>query len=173
VVGCVLAGLQARLPESLANGFEVLVAIMLVILGVRAIGRAAVRGTAGPATHHRHFGGAHTHPGDQGHVHVGPWTLAWRPLLVGLVHGLAGSGALTAIVMAELPTVGTRLAYMALFGLGSVAGMAFLTSISGWQLRRLGRSGRVTRLLALVTGTFSVGLGSWWGYTAITALMRA
>ncbi|HVV48769.1 MAG TPA: hypothetical protein VHO06_03845 [Polyangia bacterium] len=75
-------------------------------------------------------------------------------------------------MMAELPTIGSRLLYMALFGLGSVVGMAFLTGIAGWQLGRLGQSARTTRALALVTGAFSMGLGSWWGYTALAALMR-
>jgi hypothetical protein len=170
VVGGALAALHGSLPRSLGDGFEILVASMLVILGARAVARArpADRGTS--AAGHFHDA-AEPHAGND-HVHVGPWTFAWRPLVVGLVHGLAGSGALTALVMADLPTWGTRVAYMAIFGVGSVIGMAGLTGVVGWQLARIERRARLSRALALVTGTFSVGLGGWWGWTAVSSLMR-
>ena len=48
----------------------------------------------------------HVHQGAPAHIHIGTWTLARRPLLVGAVHGLAGSGALTALVVTTLPTTG-------------------------------------------------------------------
>ena len=83
--------------------FEFGVAIMLVGLGVRAIYLAARQGPAGPAHLHHHGRAVHVHPGATAHVHIGAWTLARRPLLVGAVHGLAGSGALTALVLATLP----------------------------------------------------------------------
>lgn len=163
-VGCILAALDARLPARLADTFELLVAAMLVVLGVRALRRARLHGSMGRT-------GAR--PGEANHVHGGPWTFAWRLFLVGVVHGLAGSGALTALVMAELPTFATRVAYIALFGLGSVAGMAVLTGIAGGQARRLGQGARVTRGLAIVTGTVSMGLGGWWGWTAAASLLGA
>lgn len=160
-VGCVLAAFQARLPGPASAAFEVLVAVMLVGLGLRAVRRAGQSRATGPAPPHR------------AHGRVGRWPVAWRPLFVGIVHGLAGSGALTALVMAELPTFGTRLAYIALFGAGSIAGMAFLTGIAGWHVRRIGRSARTARGLALVTGTVSMGLGTWWGWTAVASLLSA
>jgi hypothetical protein len=171
-VGCILAAFQAHLPGQASDAFEVLVAVMLVALGTRAIYRGRLRGPAGSTSIHRPWTGVHAHSGEPEHVHVGPWTLAWRPLLVGLIHGLAGSGALTALVMAELPTFRARVAYMALFGLGSVAGMAVLTAIAGRQLRRLGKNPRIARALAIVTGSVSMGLGGWWGWTAIASFMR-
>ena len=48
-----------------------------------------------------------THAGATPHVHVGRWTLARRPLIVGAVHGLAGSGALTALVLADAAVDGS------------------------------------------------------------------
>ena len=67
------------------------------------------------------------------HVHVGARALAWRPLTIGLVHGLAGSGALTALAFAELPTTAARMVYMMLWG-RLVAGMALATGIAGAAL---------------------------------------
>jgi len=174
VVGSLLAAFEMRLPSALASAFEIVVAAMLILLGARAFARARRLGTTGgaPAAHRHHGALVHAHAGVIEHVHVGPWTFAWRPLLVGLVHGLAGSGALTALVMAKLPTLPARLAYIALFGAGSIAGMAALTGVAGWQLARVRPQARLARGLSFATGTLSVGLGGWWGFAAVAALLQ-
>ena len=69
---------------------------MLIFLGGRAVVLvwSAVReGGRGLAHAHTHGAAKHVHSGPPFHVHIGRLTLAQRPLLVGLVHGLAGSGA--------------------------------------------------------------------------------
>src|SRR5262245_50741063 len=104
VVGAVLLILRAEMPERIAQGFELAVAMMLVWLGARAIARAARQGEAGPVHVHRHGHVVHSHHAAAPHVHIGMWTLARRPLILGVVHGLAGSGALTTLVLATLPT---------------------------------------------------------------------
>jgi hypothetical protein len=158
-VGLVLALASARTPERLSAAFEFGVAVMLVVLGLRAIGRAAHEGTVGPVGSHMHAGVAHSHPAPGAHVHFGRRTLALRPLLVGVVHGLAGSGALTALVIAELPTVAARGLFVLLFGLGSVAGMMALSGLAGWPLARIARRPAAARLLCAATGAISVALG--------------
>src|SRR5713226_2032498 len=124
VVGTGLVLLRAEMPAGLADLFEFCVALMLVGLGLRAIYLAARQGPTGPVRAHHHGRVVHVHSGAAGHIHIGAWTLARRPLLVGAVHGLAGSGALTALVLTTLPTTAARLTYMTLFGLGSKMGMA-------------------------------------------------
>ncbi|MCW5807819.1 MAG: high-affinity nickel-transport family protein, partial [Deltaproteobacteria bacterium] len=81
---------------------------------------------------------------------------------VGVVHGLAGSGALTALVFAELPTLGARVAYLALFGIGSVAGMALASGVAGASLHRLAATGRRRRTLGIATGALSILVGIAW-----------
>jgi hypothetical protein len=112
----------------------------------------------------------HTHPGVPAHVHIGRWTLARRPLLVGAVHGLAGSGTLTALVLATLPSTSARLTYMALFGLGSTVGMAALSGLLGWPLGRLACHRGLARGVSLAVGCFSTLLGVWWGYPLVGRL---
>jgi hypothetical protein len=73
-------------------------------------------------------------------------TLVQRQLTVGLVHSLAGSGALTALVFAELPGAGARLLYMTCFGLGSIAAMALASGAAG--SRCASPSGRAVRAAA-------------------------
>ncbi len=122
VVGAVLVVMRAEMPASMTNFFEFAVAVMLVGLGGRAIVLAARQGPDGPLVVHRHGTIVHRHASGTAHVHVGHWTLARRPLLIGALHGLAGSGALMPLVLTTLPTNAARVAYLVLFGAGSTLG---------------------------------------------------
>jgi hypothetical protein len=113
----------------------------------------------------------HRHAGVPAHVHLGRWTLARRPLLVGAIHGLAGSGALTALVLTTLPTTAARIAYISLFGLGSTIGMAALSGVLGWPLARFGSNQVVGRGISLAVGCGSIGLGLVWGYPLVVRLL--
>lgn len=166
-VGVVLVFLQAEMPSTVSNLFELLVAIMLIVLGARALLQAVRLGGSGPTRRHRHGIVVHQHAGMPAHVHIGTWTLARRPLIVGAIHGLAGSGALTALVLTTLPSTSARLAYMALFGLGSTVGMAALSGLLGWPLARLGANLSVVRTISLAVGVLSIGLGIAWGYPLV------
>ena len=165
-VGAFVVMLRAELPVRVSNLFEFGVAIMLVSLGVRAIYVAARQGPAGPTRAHHHGRIVHVHSGATGHIHIGAWTLARRPLLVGAVHGLAGSGALTALVLTTLPTTAARLTYMTLFGLGSTLGMAALSGLLGWPLARVGHHHTVARAVSLAVGFVSTVLGVYYGFTS-------
>src|SRR5471032_2228229 len=170
VVGTVLVLLRAEMPVRVADGFEFCVALMLIGLGLRAIYLAAREGPAGPAHTHHHGPLVHVHEGTPAHVHIGTWTLARRPLMVGAVHGLAGSGALTALVLTTLPSTAARLTYMAVFGLGSTFGMAALSGLLGWPIARLGNHRGLARAISLAVGCVSTVLGVAWGYPLIGKL---
>jgi len=166
VVGTALVVLRASMPPRATDLFEFFVALMLIGLGLRAIYLAARQGPAGPVHAHHHGRVVHTHPGAPAHIHIGAWTLARRPLLVGAVHGLAGSGALTALVLATLSTTAARVTYMMLFGLGSTSGMAALSGVVGWPLARAGQHQSVARGLSFVVGLGSLVLGLYYGVTS-------
>jgi hypothetical protein len=168
--GTVLVVLRAEMPARVADLFELFVALMLIALGLRAIYLAAREGPSGPAHLHHHGGTVHVHQGAPAHIHIGTWTLARRPLLVGAVHGLAGSGALTALVLTTLPSTAARLTYMVVFGLGSTLGMAALSGLLGWPLAHAGRHRGLARALSLAVGCVSTGLGLVWGYPLLARL---
>jgi hypothetical protein len=170
LVGMGLVLLRTEMPAALTDVFELFVAVMLIGLGLRAIYLAARQGPAGPVHAHQHGGRVHVHRGAPAHIHIGTWTLARRPLLVGAVHGLAGSGALTALVVATLPSTTARLTYMAVFGLGSTLGMAALSGVLGWPLARLGSHRAVARAISLAVGCASTMLGVVWGYPLLTRI---
>jgi hypothetical protein len=90
--------------------------------------------------------------------------------VVGAVHGLAGSGAITALVVATLPSTLARLSYLSLFGIGSTVGMAVLSGLLGWPLARMGGHRATVRTLSLAVGGVSTALGLFWGYPLIGRL---
>jgi High-affinity nickel-transport protein len=169
--GAVLVVARTTMPAAASDAFEFGVAVMLVWLGLRAIFTAVRQGTDGPVHVHHHGSRVHRHPGAPAHIHIGAWTLARRPLLIGAVHGLAGSGALTALVLATLPTTAARLMYMALFGLGSTVGMAAMSGLLGWPLARLGNHRGVARAISLLVGCASTMIGLVWGYPFVGRLL--
>ena len=169
-VGASLVVVRAELPVSVSAAFELAVAAMLVTLGLRSIRVAAQQGPGGARHLHRHGLLVHSHAAVPAHVHIGSWTFARRPLLIGAVHGLAGSGALTALVLATLPTTAARLMYVLLFGIGSTLSMAALSGVLGWPLARLGTHYRVARGISLAVGLVSVGIGIWWGLPLVRQL---
>jgi hypothetical protein len=170
LVGAVLMLLRAEMPAAVAAGFELGVGVMLIALGARAIRQAAAAGDDGPARVHRHGRLVHEHRGAPAHVHLGSWTLARRPFVVGAVHGLAGSGALTALVLTTLPSNAARLAYVALFGLGSTLSMAAMSGLIGWPMAQLGRRRHVARAVSLVVGSLSLVLGFVWSWQTLAAM---
>jgi high-affinity nickel-transport protein len=150
-VGGILMLVGASLPERAAAMFELGVAGMLLVLGARAIAMAL-----GSSPTHAHPMPEAPARGARARAH------AWRPLLIGGVHGLAGSGALTALAFAELPGVAARLTYMVLFGVGSIAGMVVASGTAGVALRVVARSGGMQRGLGLATGALSITVGVLW-----------
>ena len=159
-VATLLALAGAAMPQRLATVFELVVALMLMGIGGRSMIRAK---THAPPDH------AHAHADRSGPD--GRWIFARRSLLVGSVHGLAGSGALTALVASRLSSTPDRLFTVGLFGLGSVMGMSALSGVAGWPLARLGRSPTVARVLMTGTGLLAFGLGIVWGLPLVRELL--
>jgi nitrile hydratase accessory protein len=161
LAGSVLVLLRGSMPAFASEVFEFCVVLLLVGFGLRSIHHAASPRAAVPS--HVHAKPA-TSKGDR-------WTIARRPLMVGAVHGLAGSGALTALVMTTLPSMATQLAYMALFGIGSTLGMAVLSGLLGWPIARVGGHRWIGRAIFLVVGCMSAALGLSWGHTILSRLL--
>ena len=167
LVGTLLLATGSAVPPAAANAFELVVAVMLVLLGLRAIARAIRGGDRDLVHHHRHGDGQHAHAGPASHVHPAGTSIALRPLIVGLVHGLAGSGAITALVLSRLPTMATRVVYLALFGLGSCAGMAIASGVAGASLHRFAAFAPRRRAFTMVTGVLSICVGVAWAIPEI------
>ncbi|HEY4185394.1 MAG TPA: hypothetical protein VGP07_10010 [Polyangia bacterium] len=159
-VATVLAASETTLPAPVATAFELAVGLMLIGLGLRAIGRAVGerwKKQAPPAEPHHHDS-------------RGRWALARRSTAIGLVHGLAGSGALTALVASQLSSTGMRLAYVGLFGLCSTVAMAGMSGLAGLPLARLGQRPGLRTGIGLLTGAIAIIVGGGWVLREVTAL---
>jgi hypothetical protein len=122
------------IPEELARPLETAVGIMLVGLGAHVLWR--LRRDRVHFHRHSHDGGvvhfhAHSHAGEpHAHApHLHAHGFRWRTLLVGLMHGMAGSAALLVLTVAQAPSAIAGLGYIALFGIGSMIGMGLLSTV--------------------------------------------
>jgi hypothetical protein len=128
--------LGQAIPEHLARPLETAVGIMLVGLGAHLLWRLwrdRVHFHAhghGDGTVHIH---AHSHAGEtRTHArapHSHSHNFRWRTLLVGLMHGMAGSAALLVLAVSQAASPAAGLAYVALFGIGSMIGMGALSTV--------------------------------------------
>jgi ABC-type nickel/cobalt efflux system permease component RcnA len=160
----------AGIDASYATLFESLAGVMLVVLGLDVVRRAVMSGLHGHAHRHGkdvthvHF---HHHADDVTHAHDphvhphAPLTL-WRAGCVGLVHGLAGSAALILLTAAATPSLGLALVYVVLFGVGTLAGMALVSTAlaSPFRLCATAYPARL-KLVHGIAGIVSIALGAW------------
>jgi hypothetical protein len=126
------------IPEHLARPLETAVGVMLVGLGAHVLWRLwrdrvhFHRHGHGDGTVHFH---AHSHAGEAApharaaHAHGHVRGFRWRTLLVGLMHGMAGSAALLVLAVTQASSPAAGLGYVALFGIGSMVGMAALSGV--------------------------------------------
>jgi high-affinity nickel permease len=130
----ILLGLA--IPENLARPLETAVGVMLVGLGTHLLWR--LWRDRLHFHRHSHDGGvihfhAHSHAGETiphaRAVHVHAHGFRWRTLLVGLMHGMAGSAALLVLTVTQASSATAGLGYIALFGIGSMIGMGLLSTV--------------------------------------------
>lgn len=143
IFGALVLVLDVVMPESLALLLELMVGVMLIGLGGDVL-RRLIRDRIHFHVH-RHDDGAthfhaHSHASDVGHpvVHEhrhARHDIPLRALLVGMVHGMAGSAALIVLTMHTVHSPLAGLLYIVLFGIGSIAGMAVLSLIIAIPLR--------------------------------------
>jgi nickel/cobalt transporter (NicO) family protein len=134
----VLAGV--RVPSAFENVAEILVATMLIGFGVWHLARSRMSAELAPAS--RHVGASA------------------RPVVIGLVHGLAGSAGIALLAATTINPRVLAAAHLVLFGLGTVLGMVALTVVMSrpisWTMRR---EGPLKNAVTLVAALLSMALG--------------
>src|SRR5215470_7983496 len=148
VCGTIVLALRLSIPQSFVAAAETAVAVMLVLLGINALWRAIKNSRL-----HLHV-----------HVHDGhAFNIGFRSFLIGMLHGLAGTGALMLLVIAAAPSFLAGSIYILTFGLGSIGGMLVLSSIISIPFVVSARFFRAfNNGLQFVTALTSIGLGLFW-----------
>ena len=162
LAGGALALLRAKMTDGISDALELIVAVILVALGVRGLGLAVRSGRGGESFDHAHGELSHAHAGARDHVHVSKWTVARLPFVIGLVHGLAGSGALAALVASHVASPAFAVGFISVYAVGAAAGMATLAGVLGWPLARLARSKRAVPILVGLSAAASLVVGIAW-----------
>jgi high-affinity nickel-transport protein len=149
VVGGAILLFDVVIPPRLGLTMELSVALMLVVLGVLSLGRMG-RSASPVAAGDGWF-----------HVHRD----SFRPLAIGVVHGLAGSAAVALLVLATIRDPIWGVVYLVIFGIGTIAGMMLITmAISvpfAYTSRRLAGFNRSLRVASAVS---SLGFGMFLVY---------
>jgi ABC-type nickel/cobalt efflux system permease component RcnA len=179
VAGLLIIVLHVTIPERMATLLELAVAVMITFLGARIL-YLLLRDRRRIHVHtHTHEGRAHSHlhfhdPWDEhrardAHTESAPGhhsglQRGLRPVLVGVVHGLAGSAALVLLVLTEIMAGnGSRafgLAYLLIFGAGSIGGMLLMSALISLPfIYTASYFGRVNNPLRLAAGVMSVAFG--------------
>ena len=187
LVGAAIILFKVEIPPRLGLSMEFAVGLMLILLGVlnltgvlHWLQHKFTPSLTGEEDHHvvsdasRHYASrAHDETPEvsgSGETHGNNWldrhlremglynTL--RPVVIGTVHGLAGSAAVAILVMTTIADPWWAIAYLLLFGLGTVAGMAAMTTAMAYPIVYTGRKMfRWNRALAVGSGVLSVAFG--------------
>jgi ABC-type nickel/cobalt efflux system permease component RcnA len=184
--GVVVILARVAIPERVAGVLEFAPALMIILLGARILWlllrdrrrvqvhnriRGVGAGICLDVQHERSDHQAMTASGNGRAWHKGPHD--WRPMVVGMVHGLAGSAALTLLVLTEVMNGGSRalgLSYLLIFGIGSIGGMLMMSTLV--SLPFVFTSARATRIDApvrLISGVASVAFGLVYLWTTARA----
>ena len=171
LIGIVIIALRLTIPDRLALLLEFSVGLMLVGLGLQVIYNFRKKGV------HHHFHSheksahdhLHSHVQDLSHAPkhhltagVGKPFLRKKSYFVGTVHGVAGSAALTLIVLTSIESVIAGIVYIVLFGLGSVISMGIMTFFISFPFVFSGnRLPNLTQSIQLGVGMLSILFGGF------------
>jgi high-affinity nickel-transport protein len=182
-VGGAIIYLNWVIPARLGLSMELSVGMMLILLGAWNLFAIPLRfpqtGQSAPVSE----GFAHGHPHTRGnpdtHTHLpedaslGPMDRFFgrrgfyqvlRPLIVGMVHGLAGSAAVALLVLATIQDVKWAILYLIVFGLGTVVGMTLITVAIAMPFAYARPSSGFERGLRVASGLLSLAFGCFLVY---------
>ncbi len=165
IAGLAILLLAVNISETLSSKLEFGVAIMLLILGMTTLtgwstGKffKALRHGKLPHKHiHYHQGNiVHTHT----HIHDSEHRHGHKSLIIGMVHGMAGSGALLLVVLSTIHSIPLGLAYIAIFGAGSIGGMTGISTLIGIPFVKLSNSAKISITLRYVAAITTLAIGA-------------
>ena len=156
LIGLLIAGLSLNIPENFFISAEVLVGFMLIVLGIFTFTNKSIfkQKHVHPHTHSNGISHTHTHTHNVNHTH------GHKSYLIGCVHGIAGSGALVALVASTMNGFDMMIYFLILFGVGSIIGMTVASGVMGLPIILLSKISSATKYLRYtISGvTFIIGL---------------
>ena len=182
-IAIVVLWFRIVIPERVSGWLEFGVALMIIGLGVSALWRALRRDGQMHVHQHTHGSLAHTHvhfhEHETRHERSAPSQhshrvsrIGWKPVMVGMMHGLAGSGALTLLVLTQISSAWVGLLYVLTFGFGSIAGMLLMSGLIGLPFALTSRKlSHAHQGLQTVAAILSICFGIWYAYKVGAAVL--
>ena len=180
VIGALVLSLKVAIPERVSSWLEFAVALMIIGLGGNALLRALKDRRQVHRHEHNHDGVSHVHvhfhdqqtqhKPDRVHSHA-VTGVGLKPVLIGTMHGLAGSGALTLLVLTQIKSAWVGFMYLAIFGVGSIFGMLIMSGLIGLPFAfSASKLTGVHHRLQTAAACFSIVFGLWYAYSTASAL---
>jgi sulfite exporter TauE/SafE len=143
VFGITLILMKGEIPEEWAMTLEFLVGIMLVYLGLTTI---------------------RSYKEINGHKHQHNHVSYVKSMMIGLVHGLAGSAAMVLLTMSTVESLWEGTVYILIFGVGTIVGMLFFTTIIGIPFVFSVKKKSLNKTFTQLTGVISTVFGIYYMY---------
>jgi high-affinity nickel permease len=166
-VAILMIGFKVAVGENIFSYLEGVVGLMLVFLGVSRLLKSFKNTDHSHTYYHSHDGHQmHSHTYKHKHwyfvsTHSHPVLNNYRAAFsVGLVHGLAGSGALVVMVLAQMQTAVDGLLYILTFGLGSLLGMFLASGIFSIPFSKaMMNQGKMQVFFVVLSSVLCIGYG--------------
>jgi ABC-type nickel/cobalt efflux system permease component RcnA len=166
IVGMVLILMKGNISEKWVMSLEFLVGLMLVYFGITTIKsfkNIHVHTHEHDQDLHKHVH-SHNHNGDHVHVHKHQNSSYGKSLFMGLIHGLSGSAAMVLLTMSTVNSAWEGSLYILIFGVGTVVGMLFFTTVIGIPFVLSSNKIGINRTLTQITGGISTAFGIYYIY---------
>jgi sulfite exporter TauE/SafE len=162
VVGVIVIFLKVRISETVEARLEAIVGGMLILLGLNALRKLF---TAKEIHVHAHEHGTREHLHIHSHAdepETSHHRFSPRSILIGMVHGLAGSAALMLLILPTIPSPMVAMVYILIFGIGSIGGMMAMSFLIGLPFHFTAtRFDFLNKGIRFGAGFFSFGLGAF------------
>jgi nickel/cobalt exporter len=157
-VGSMIILFGVVIPPRLGLSMEFSVALMLILLGVLNLTGVMQRFTSYLTRNGKPLDKAETLI-DRSVGRFGVYQCV-RPLVIGIVHGLAGSAAVALLVLSTIHSPAWATVYLLIFGAGTMVGMMCMTAVMAVPLAYAGnRFGSLSRVFSVASGVVSVCFG--------------
>jgi ABC-type nickel/cobalt efflux system permease component RcnA len=169
LVGYLVLSLKWTIPVHMAAHMEVMVGAMIVALGVHLLWRTLQPWTVHLHEHH-HEEMTHSHVHVHGQNHASHYhhlrSSRAKVLLVGFVHGVAGSAALSLAVLTTMPSMEMGMIYILLFGIGSIGGMLLMSGLISLPFVFVSQSWHHN--LKVSAGFLAIGFGAYFIWSPLS-----
>ena len=154
LIGVAITGFSINMSADFFSGAEMIVGFMLIGLAMITV----LNKKFFPRQHihpHSHGNKIHTHP----HSHTGYHKHTHKSLLIGCIHGIAGSGSIVVLAASSLNNFESSILFLLIFGIGSIIGMGAVSGLLGMQFALSSKIGKLNVYFRYLVSAVTLVIG--------------